>query len=181
VLNTLHLAASEADGELYFSLFASDAVFMGTDATERWSVEEFKAFAEPYFSQGRGWTYTMKERNIFFSEDGATAWFDEMLWNESYGTCRGTGVLRLTGEGWKFVQYNLTIPIPNDLTREFADRIRAFEEKKRPLRPGSLSDVQGGRRRGSAPAGTGVRVHLSVGRRRGMPCNVRTAICPFRS
>ena len=28
--------------------------------------------------------------------DGKTAWFDEMLWNETYGTCRGTGVLVLT-------------------------------------------------------------------------------------
>jgi hypothetical protein len=129
VLNTLHQAASDADGEVYFGLFAEDAVFMGTDATERWSVAEFRAFAEPYFSQGRGWTYTMKDRNIFFSDDGSTAWFDEMLWNDSYGTCRGTGVLTRTDDGWKFVQYNLTIPIPNDLTREFAARIKDFEQK----------------------------------------------------
>jgi len=39
VLTSLHQAASDADGELYFSLFADDAVFMGTDATERWSVD----------------------------------------------------------------------------------------------------------------------------------------------
>ena len=129
VLNTLHLAASEADGELYFSLFAEDAGFMGTDATERWSVDEFKAFAEPYFSQGRGWTYTMKDRNIFFSNDGSTAWFDEMLWNANYGTCRGTGVLVHTDDGWKFVQYNLTIPIPNDLAGDFTDRIKKFEKQ----------------------------------------------------
>ena len=129
VLNTLHLAASDADGEVYFALFAEDAVFMGTDATERWSVAEFKAFAEPYFSQGRGWTYTMKDRNIFFSEDGSTAWFDETLWNENYGTCRGTGVLARTADGWKFRQYNLTIPIPNDLARDFADQIKKFEKQ----------------------------------------------------
>jgi hypothetical protein len=129
VLNTLHQAASDADGELYFSLFASDAVFMGTDATERWTVDEFKAFAEPYFSQGRGWTYTMKDRNIFLSTDGSTAWFDEVLWNGNYGTCRGTGVLVHTDDGWKFMQYNLAIPIPNDLAGDLTDRIKEFEKQ----------------------------------------------------
>ncbi len=127
VLTALHTAASEANGELYFSLFTDDAVFMGTDATERWSVDDFKAFAEPYFSKGRGWTYTKTERNIFFSADGKTAWFDEMLSNENYGTCRGTGVLVLSDRGWRFTQYNLTIPIPNDLARDFAEEIKELE------------------------------------------------------
>ena len=129
VLSAFHQAASDADGDLYFSLFADGAIFMGTDATERWSIDEFKAFAEPYFSEGRGWTYTKTERHVYVSDDGETAWFDEMLWNDNYGTCRGTGVLRLTGDGWKFAQYNLTFPIPNDLARDFADRIKNFEEQ----------------------------------------------------
>jgi len=132
VLTRFHAAASEAKGDLYFSLFAEGAVFMGTDATERWSVDQFKAFAEPYFSQGRGWTYTKTERHISVSADGTTAWFDEVLWNEAYGTCRGTGVLLLTDIGWRIAQYNLSIPIPNDLTRDFAARIKEFEKK--PLR-----------------------------------------------
>ncbi len=130
VLSSLHQAASDADGELYFSLFADDAVFMGTDATERWSVDEFKAFAEPYFSQGRGWTYEMKDRNIFVSSDGLTAWFDEMLWNDTYGTCRGTGVLVLTDGVWRIVQYNLTIPIPNDLAGEFRGEDQGVRERR---------------------------------------------------
>ena len=129
VLDAFHDAASRADGALYFSLFAEGAVFIGTDATERWTVDELRAFAEPYFSKGRGWTYTKTERHVYVSDNGETAWFDEMLWNDNYGTCRGTGVLRLTGDGWKFVQYNLTIPIPNDLARDFADRIKKFEEQ----------------------------------------------------
>jgi hypothetical protein len=124
VLTSLHTAASEADGERYFGLFADGAVFMGTDASERWSVDEFKAFAEPYFSQGRGWTYEMTERHISLSADGNTAWFDEMLWNESYGTCRGSGVLIRSTDGWRIAQYNLSIPIPNDLAREITALIK---------------------------------------------------------
>ena len=127
VLSSFHQAASDADGDLYFSLFANNAVFMGTDATERWSVDEFKAFAQPYFSEGRGWTYKKTERHVYVSEDGNTAWFDEMLWNEKYGTCRGTGVLVLTGDGWRIAQYNLTFPIPNDLSAEFTAKIKDFD------------------------------------------------------
>jgi len=131
VLSSFHQAASAADGDLYFSLFAEGAIFMGTDAAERWSVDEFKAFAEPYFSEGRGWTYTKTQRNISVATDGETAWFDEMLWNEKYGTCRGTGVLVLTADGWRIAQYNLTFPIPNDLSADFTARIKEFEQERR--------------------------------------------------
>jgi hypothetical protein len=129
VLDSFHEAASEANGDLYFSLFAEDAIFLGTDAGERWSVEEFVAFADPYFSEGRGWTYTATERHVYVADDGNTAWFDEMLWNEKYGTCRGTGVLVLTDEGWRISQYNLAFPIPNDLSAEITARIKAFEQE----------------------------------------------------
>ena len=129
VLDKFHDAASRADGNLYFSLFAKDAVFIGTDATERWSVDEFRAFAEPYFSKGRGWTYTKTERRVYVATGGETAWFDEMLWNEKYGTCRGTGVLVLTDDGWRIAQYHLTFPIPNDLSAEFTARIKELEKK----------------------------------------------------
>jgi len=115
VLTAFHGAAAEADGELYFSLLAENAVYIGTDATERWTIDEFKAFAEPYFAKGRGWTYTATE---------PVAWFDEILWNESYGTCRGTGVLLLVEGDWRIAQYHLTFPIPNDLSREITTRIK---------------------------------------------------------
>lgn len=130
VLDAFHDAASRADGALYFSLFAEDAVFIGTDATERWSVDEFKAFAEPFFSKGRGWTYTKTERHIDLAVSGKTAWFDEMLWNEKYGTCRGTGVVVLTDNGWRIAQYHLTFPIPNELSAEITSRIKELEAKK---------------------------------------------------
>lgn len=126
VLDDLHRLAAEADFEPYFQLFTEDAVFFGTDATERWSIPEFQGYAIPEDgTPPRGWDYRMTERHVFLDGDGDTAWFDERLENVNYGETRGTGVLIRTSEGWKISQYNLTIPIPNELAREFVDRIRS--------------------------------------------------------
>ena len=126
VLDILHEAAAEADFDRYFGLYAPDAVFLGTDATERWTRAEFMAYARPYFDQGRGWTYTMTERHITVSDEGDTAWFDERLDNQFLGECRGSGVLVKEGGEWKVAQYNLTIPIPNDLAGPVVEQIREY-------------------------------------------------------
>ncbi len=128
VLDALHDAASKADFDRYFGLFAEDAVFLGTDATERWSVADFKAYAKPIFEEGRGWTYTPTERHVYLARDGQTAWFDERLENANLGETRGAGVLVREGGAWKIAQYNLTIPIPNALAREVVRMIRAMKQ-----------------------------------------------------
>lgn len=121
VLTDLHQAAAEGAWDRYFALYAPDAVFFGTDATERWNLAEFKGYA----SATKGWTYVKTERHVFVDADGTAAWFDERLHNASYGETRGTGVLIKGDSGWKVVQYNLTIPIPNDLAGAFAAQIAA--------------------------------------------------------
>ena len=125
-LDALHEAASEADFDRYFSLYADEAVFLGTDATERWTREEFMDYTKARFDTGTGWTYHMLERHIAIAPGGRTAWFDERLENANLGETRGSGVLVMEGGGWKIAQYNLTIPIPNEMAREVAERIRAL-------------------------------------------------------
>lgn len=131
VLNDFHDAAAKADKARYMAHFAPGAVFLGTDATERWSVEEFRVFVSTYFDQGKGWTYTPRERWITISDDGASAWFDERLENAKLGACRGSGALVLRGGRWRIAQYNLTVPIPNDLMGDVVDLIR----RKAPAQP----------------------------------------------
>src|SRR5215218_506839 len=123
-LDRFHAAASRADEKAYFYCFAPDGVFIGTDATERWDVPAFRAFAHPYFAQGKGWTYTSSERHIALASSNDVAWFDEMLQNDKLGTCRGSGVLRLIRGEWKIAQYNLSIPIPNDQAKTVVEMIR---------------------------------------------------------
>ncbi len=127
-LDALHAAAANADAEAYWACFAPDAVFLGTDDTERWTLEQFKAYADPYFARGQGWTYTPvpDRRFIRLAEDFKTAWFDEALDNEKYGRCRGSGVLTSHAQlGWRVVQYNLTFTVPNDLAEQITATIKA--------------------------------------------------------
>jgi hypothetical protein len=125
LLDRFHRAASAARFDEYFGMFAPDGVFIGTDAGERWTVDQFKAYARPHFDQGRGWTYVMVERHINLSADGRHASFDELLDNAGLGRCRGTGVVRRVGADWKIEQYHLAIPIPNELAGAVVQRIRA--------------------------------------------------------
>ena len=131
VLDDWHAAASEADGERYFGHMSADAVFLGTDAGERWTREEFRAYARPHFDAGRGWTYTVLERHVYVGPAARTAWFDERLHNEKYGECRGSGTLRKAAGAWKVAHYNLTFPVPNELAAEVVERIREHLEASR--------------------------------------------------
>lgn len=125
VLDDFHLAAAQADETRYFGHLAENAVFLGTDGSERWEKEAFRAFAHPHFAQGKGWTFTPRDRHVTFATDGSVAWFDEALDSATYGACRGSGVLEQTKAGWKITQYNLSIPIPNALADDVVARIRA--------------------------------------------------------
>ncbi len=126
VLDNLHKYASEANGEKYFQLFNDQAVFHGTDLNERWSIDEFKKYAQNRFDTGIGWTYKSLERNIFINSSNTTAWFDEILINEKYGKFRGTGVLSKVDSMWKIDQYNLLLPIPNDLLLKYTKEVKEY-------------------------------------------------------
>lgn len=82
VLDDFHEAAAKADGQRYFAHLADNAIFMGTDATERWTVEQFKAYAMPHFSKGEGWTYKSVQRHVEIAPGGKVAWVDELLENK---------------------------------------------------------------------------------------------------
>lgn len=121
VLDTLHLRAASADYEGYFDLFHSDAVFMGTDRQEYWPLAEFKRYTKARFAKGVGWTYVPTERFIHLRGD--VAWFEERVVHEQYGETRGTGVLVREAGRWLITQYNLVLPIPNDLFDRYAQEI----------------------------------------------------------
>ena len=100
ILNDWHKAAAEANFEAYFGAMSEDAIYIGTDPTENWNKPAFIKFAKPYFDRGKAWNFTALERNIYFSTDKKTAWFDELL-DTQMKICRGSGVLIKVKNKWK--------------------------------------------------------------------------------
>ena len=117
VLNDWHLAASEANFDNYFGKMDSISVFIGTDASENWTKKAFADFSKPYFDKGKAWDFKTLERNVYINQSGDFAWFDELL-KTWMGTCRGSGVLEKTKDGWKIKQYVLSVAIPNDAVQK---------------------------------------------------------------
>jgi hypothetical protein len=118
-LDDFHDAAARADEERYFTHFAPDGVFLGTDVTERWNVAAFRTYAHPYFARGKAWTFRGIRRHVTIRGD--LAWFDEDLETQNLGPARGSGVLSLRGGRWLIEQYVLSITIPNDRFRAVRD------------------------------------------------------------
>lgn len=124
VLDDWHAAAAKADEKRYFSHFHRDAVFLGTDPSERWTVERFRAYARPFFAKGKAWTLVPRDRAVALSPDGTVAWIDEAVDSPKYGAGRGTGVLLKEGGVWTIVQYSYSVPIPNEKLDAALDLIR---------------------------------------------------------
>jgi hypothetical protein len=113
MLDSFNVAAAKADYNKYFNYYADDAIFTGTDATERWDKKAFMAWAKPIFDKGHAWNFTALERHIYFDKTGSLAWFDELL-NTQMKICRGSGVVVKQGNDWKVQQYILSTTIPNE-------------------------------------------------------------------
>ena len=126
LLDGLHQDAHEANFKTYFARYTSDAIFLGTDKTERWTIEEFKEYAKPAFADGHGWTYTVVERN--WEGEGNMRWFDEILFNEKLGHCRGTGVVELEAGQWKIAHYALTMLVPNEIAADVGSQTQEADK-----------------------------------------------------
>ncbi len=141
VLDQWHKAAAEADFESYFEKMTTDAVFLGTDASENWQYQEFKDFSKPYFDNGKAWNFTAVERNIYLSENGNMAWFDELL-DTQMELCRGSGVLKKVNDNWKIAHYVLSIAVPNENVSELVqikkqkDSLLLIDLKRKYLKDG---------------------------------------------
>ena len=124
-----HAAAAAADEARYMGHFAPDAVFMGTDASERWTRSEFQGYVQTYFPKG-GWTYEPHDRYIALDPTGELAWFDEQLTNAGYGELRGTGICRRLDGAWKIAHYSMTFTIPNETAKGVVGLIKAGAEER---------------------------------------------------
>jgi ketosteroid isomerase-like protein len=133
MLDAQHLAAANADVNAYFGHFADDAIFIGTDASERWDKETFRKWSMPYFDAGKAWSFRSVDRNITIDKSGEIAWFDELL-STQMKICRGSGVAVKENGIWKVKHYVLSMTVPNSVS----DTVVAF---KSPLEDAFLDSL----------------------------------------
>lgn len=113
VLDDWHAAAAASDLPRYLAHFTEDAIFLGTDATERWTVDQLRAYAEAPFAAGRGWRMRAVRRDVVVHGD--VAWVDEDLDAVNLGPARGRAVLVREADGvWRIAHYDLAITVPNE-------------------------------------------------------------------
>ena len=129
VLDAWHKAAEEAEFETYFAFFADEARFIGTDASENWTVGEFKTYAKSSFQTAPAWKFIPLQRNVEVADTNQFAWFDEILTSEHLGVCRGSGVLVFEDETWKIKHYVLSLIIPNELAKDIAKQKKEADAK----------------------------------------------------
>ncbi|MHC1776885.1 MAG: nuclear transport factor 2 family protein [Lentimicrobium sp.] len=112
-----HESAAASNHAAYIGAMAADGIYIGTDATEYWTTNEFSAWSKPYFDQEKGWNLKKVNRHIYLSVSGEFAWFDELL-DTGMGLCRGSGVLQKKDGHWLICHYVLSPTVPNDLTNQ---------------------------------------------------------------
>lgn len=127
MLDAFNVAAAKAEYNTYFNFFADESTFIGTDATEVWNKKEFMTWAKPHFDKKKTWNFTALKRNIYFSNDGKLAWFDELL-DTQMKICRGSGVVEKSNGSWKIKQYVLSMTIPNDVVDKVVAEKTALED-----------------------------------------------------
>ncbi|WP_296618458.1 nuclear transport factor 2 family protein [Marivirga sp.] len=122
-MDNWHKAAATANEKVFFGSMTEDGVYLGTDKTEKWTRDEMAEWANEYFQEESAWSFTATERDVYFSEDGNTAWLNEKL-DTWMGVCKGTAVLVLKPEGWKIALYDLSVTIDNDKIDQFLELIK---------------------------------------------------------
>jgi len=128
LVDNWHQAASDADSMTYFSSMHNDAsIFMGTDATERWTTVEFAQWSHRFFQRESAWTFVPRTRHV--KVHGVVGWFDEVLDSDHMGECRGSGVVIQGDEGqWRIAHYVLSFPVPNDLADALVENIQTYQD-----------------------------------------------------
>lgn len=127
MLDSFNSAAARADFNRYFNYYTDDAIFTGTDATERWDKKSFMAWAKPYFDRGSAWNFRAIDRHIYLDKTGKLGWFDELL-STQMKICRGSGVVVKKGNEWKIQQYILSVTVPNEVVDSLTKMKAAFED-----------------------------------------------------
>lgn len=122
-VDTWHKAAAVADEDLFFRSMAKGGIYLGTDASERWERDVFKAWAAFAFERSSAWDFTARDRQVYFTPNKRHFWWEEML-DTWMGVCRGSGVAEWEDGRWQILHYDLSIMVPNDKVQGFLELMK---------------------------------------------------------
>ena len=112
----------------YFDKIAPNGIYIGTDKTELWNREQFKAWGKRFFERKSAWSFKSVKRNVYMSADRKFIWFDELL-DTQMGPCQASGVIRKTDNGFEIEHYQLSIAIPNEVADKVSKMVKESESK----------------------------------------------------
>ena len=107
----------------YFDKIAPHGIYIGTDKTELWNRDQFKAWAQRAFERKSAWSFKAVKRNVYMSPDRKFIWFDELL-DTQMGPCQASGVIRKTVKGFEIEHYQLSIAVPNELAKQVTKMVK---------------------------------------------------------
>lgn len=115
---TAHLeAVATKNVDLLRNSFTPYALFVGTDDSERWSLDHL---ANILAGTKNGWDMTAcTSRTIQPTPLAGMVTFFETIVHEKYGPLRGSGLLvRGTDWEWRIAQYVLSFSVPNEVVKK---------------------------------------------------------------
>lgn len=128
MIDNWHKAAARADEDVFFGSMTEDCIYIGTDKSERWLRDDMKTWSAEFFKRDKAWDFKPIEREVYLSDDGKLAWFNETL-DTWMGVCRSSGVVALVDGEWKLKHYHLSVTVPNDAVKDFIELVKKYEEK----------------------------------------------------
>lgn len=112
----------------YFDKIAKHGIYIGTDKTELWNRDQFKAWAQRAFARKSAWSFKAIKRNVYMSADKKFIWFDELL-DTQMGPCQASGVIRKTDKGFEIEHYQLSIAVPNEVADKVTRLVKEYDTK----------------------------------------------------
>ncbi|MCO6461681.1 MAG: nuclear transport factor 2 family protein [Saprospiraceae bacterium] len=117
-IDAWHNAAAAGDSATFFGLMTEDAIYLGTDLSERWDRASMARDLGKYFRGRKAWHFVPYNRHYLELKDNNKILFDESL-KTWMGPCKATGMLTKTRGSWKISYYNLSVAVPNQYVKQY--------------------------------------------------------------
>ncbi len=108
IIDRWHLAASQANSNVYFACLDEDAMYLGKNSKQICTKKDLEQISKPLFEKGKAWNFKPIKRVVYFTDDYRFAWFNETL-ETADGLCKSTGVLCFNNNTWKIKYYQLAV------------------------------------------------------------------------